>query len=270
VSTGTNIKEYSSTMTMITASAYPDLALELSTSGKTAVLISGGIDSEVLLRAAVEVLGKTNTFPFMAVSQFQAQHYLEKARAAAIDLKLSLSEITIDALSCREICQNSQDRCYYCKKLIYTSIRKAAEAQGIQTLADGTNMDDIKESRPGLKAADEENIHHPFLKTGMNKAAVRNLGTALGVTDTERPADSCLATRIETGCLITKAKLAFIEQIEQSPRSAVSGRLRAILCGNIVYYEYQARDRDVINAFCRELQSIADKEGYKLLFREMD
>lgn len=257
-------------MTMITASVCPDLAYKLSTSGKTAVLVSGGIDSEVLLRAAVDVLGRADVLPFMAVSQFQAVHYLEKARAAAIDLKLSLSEIPIDALGCREICRNSRDRCYHCKNLIYTSIRKAAEAQGIQTLADGTNMDDMKESRPGLKAAGEQEIHHPFLKAGLNKAAVKNLGTALGATDTERPADSCLATRIETGCLITKTKLAFIEKIEQSPRSAVSGRLRAILRGNIVYYEYQARDRDVINACFRELRSIADREGYELLFREMD
>lgn len=251
-----------------TAQLHPKLTLELKALGKIAVLISGGTDSEVLLRASADVLGVENTFPFILVSQFQAAYYLDKARELCKELNLSLSEVSIDILQFPEIRNNTAQRCYHCKKTVYGSIQSEAKKHGITELADGTNLDDLNESRPGLKAASEFGIHHPFLKAELNKSAIRFLGSALGMADHERPADSCLATRIESSLPVSENLLSLIEKMEHPTRAEVKGRLRAKPNGNSIYYEHQAMDKPIVMAHYKELQIISKKHGYKLILTE--
>lgn len=233
-----------------------------------AVLVSGGVDSEVLLRAAIDVLGQSKVRAFTAVSQFQARRHLMRIRAFANELGVPLDEVSVDPLETSSVVSNPQDRCYHCKTLIYKSMGVAAYSHGMRKLADGTNLDDLDEDRPGLRAASELEIHHPLLKAGMRKRSVRFLGKALGMTDFNRPSDSCLATRVELDSPITQRKLILIEKLEQSAVDRVNGRLRARLSGKTVYYVYQRQDRDAVMTLYKELHDISDEAGFQLVLRE--
>jgi uncharacterized protein len=106
---------------------------------------------------------------------------------------------------------NPVDRCYYCKTNLYARIRKAT----VDPIASGTNRDDLDDFRPGLRAAQERDVVHPYVEAGMDKAAVYALAAELGLHDLERlPAQPCLASRVETGIAIDAHDLAFIDKVE--------------------------------------------------------
>jgi uncharacterized protein len=253
----------------VTVTAFPMLAEYLNQHGRIGVLVSGGCDSEVLQRAAVDVLGSGNTTAFNAVTPFIANHYLELLRQTAVELDVRLVQVEVDLLSIDKIKQNSPERCYFCKKAICTRIREAAEHLNITTLADGTNLDDTTEHRPGVKAAEELQIEHPFLCAGMTKADVRVLGGLLGMQNPNRPSDSCLATRLQVNTPITRELLSLVGEIEQSVRAAVKGRLRARVSEKQIILEYEAVDNELIEACKQEFLEIADNRFYCLVFREM-
>jgi len=253
----------------ITATAFPALADCLSKFESIGVMVSGGCDSEVLLRAAADVLGNGNVIAFNAVTPFIAHYYLELAKRTAIELGVKLIQVEVDLLSTEEIKQNTPERCYFCKKTICTEVREESNKVGITSLADGTNLDDTKEHRPGMKAADELGAIHPFLVAGMTKADVRVLGALLGMQNPNRPSDSCLATRLQSNSTITEELLSVTEQIEQSARTAVKGRLRARVSDMQVVLEYEAVDNAIIEACRQEFIEAASSRLFSLVFREM-
>ena len=121
---------------------------------------------------------------------------------------------------------NPVDRCYYCKTNLYARIREATA----DTIASGTNRDDLDDFRPGLRAAAERDVVHPYVEAGMDKAAVYALAALLGLGDLERlPAQPCLASRVETGIAIAAEDLAFIDAVETRLGEAF-GREAVIRC----------------------------------------
>jgi uncharacterized protein len=121
---------------------------------------------------------------------------------------------------------NPLDRCYYCKTNLYDRIARATP----DTIASGTNCDDLTDFRPGLRAARERAVVHPYVEAGLGKAEVYALARALGLTDLERlPAQPCLASRVETGIAIDAADLAFIDEVERR-LAAHFGREATVRC----------------------------------------
>ena len=113
---------------------------------------------------------------------------------------------------------NPVDRCYYCKTNLYARIRSITTA----AIASGTNRDDLADFRPGLRAADEHGVVHPYVEAGLRKSDVYAIAEALGLDDLERlPAQPCLASRVETGIAIDAADLAFIDAVERLLVSAL-------------------------------------------------
>ncbi len=157
-------------------------------------------------------------------------------------------------------------RCYHCKKAIYSTIKAAALKEDSTILADGTNLDDTREHGPGLKAARELHIHHPFKNAIMNKADIRKLGRLLNMINPERPSDSCLATRIPEQTPITESTLSVISAIEKPLRPLVKGRLRARAKDMQITLDYEATDKDLVKAHTEALQAIASERGYSLCF----
>jgi uncharacterized protein len=173
---------------------------------RAALLFSGGLDSSFLLAAAAKVLGSgvtaiTFTGPHTAPGELGA------AWALARRLHVRHMVRAFDPLSLPEFRHNTLKRCYACKQAIITQAWEIANACGISVLWDGTNLDDLADFRPGMRALQELGVESPLLLTGIGKAAIRTLGRDLGL-DGSRPSQSCLATRLPYGTEITENDLA--------------------------------------------------------------
>jgi uncharacterized protein len=128
---------------------------------------------------------------------------------------VELETIDIQPLGWKEFVANSADRCYFCKFRIYTLFRERMEKRGFPLLADGTNIDDLKSGRPGLRAIHELGLRMPLVEAGLDKNEVRRLSRRLGLADWNRPSSSCLATRIPAGLQITGERLDRVRQWEE-------------------------------------------------------
>ena len=179
---------------------------------KIALAFSGGADSSYLLYAAVA--SGADVQPYYVKSQFQPEFEHEDARNLAKQLGVALREISVDVLQFDEVTANPANRCYYCKKRIMGAIRKAASADGYDTIIDGTNASDDGGDRPGMRVLVEENILSPLKLCGITKAELRRLSHEAGLFTWDKPAYACLATRVPTGEKITAEKLAAVEQSE--------------------------------------------------------
>ena len=177
-----------------------------------AVAFSGGVDSAYLLYLAKRYARKVKAY--YVKTAFQPQFELEDARKLAKMLDAEMEELYLDILCKPEVAQNPQNRCYYCKKTLFTAIRQAAAADGFTVLLDGTNASDDASDRPGMKALEELQVRSPLREWGMTKEEVRKASKAAELFTWDKPAYACLATRIPSGEMITADKLARTEQAE--------------------------------------------------------
>ena len=152
--------------------------------------------------------------PYYVKSQFQPEFEHEDAIKLTAELGVALKVISIDILQLDEVTDNPSNRCYYCKKRIMGAIRREADADGYDTIIDGTNASDDDGERPGMKALAEENILSPLRLCGMTKEEIRRRSENAGLFTWNKPAYACLATRVPTGEKITVQKLTAVEQSE--------------------------------------------------------
>ena len=145
---------------------------------------------------------------------FQPAFELEDARRLAEELSVPMKVIEADILSCPEAAANGPERCYYCKRTLFTLLRRAAEKDGHTILLDGTNASDQAEDRPGMKALRELEVRSPLRECGITKEEVRRLSEEAGLFTWDKPAYACLATRVPTGTAITQEDLKRVEQAE--------------------------------------------------------
>ncbi len=177
-----------------------------------ALAFSGGVDSAYLLYAAIH--GGAEVRAYYVKSAFQPQFEFDDAVRLANELNADLKIINIDVLSVSEIVANPLDRCYHCKKYIFSAIADVATRDGKTLLIDGTNASDSVDDRPGMKALKELNIRSPLRECGLTKDKIRSLSKEAGLFTWNKPAYACLATRIPAGEKITAKKLAITERAE--------------------------------------------------------
>ena len=177
-----------------------------------AVAFSGGVDSTLLLKAATDVCGD-KTVAFFARSKVQKKDILDRAKQICHDLSCNLQIVDFDLLSWPEFQVNSAERCYLCKGEIYSRFLSLLP-EGL-CLADGTNVDDLSQDRPGLRAIRERGVKTPLVQAGLTKKDVRNKSRELGLAGWDQPSESCLATRITTGVVISPYLLQVVEEAEQ-------------------------------------------------------
>lgn len=179
---------------------------------KVAVAFSGGVDSAYLLYSAKQ--NGTEVCAYYVKSAFQPQFELSDAQRFAAELNISMRVLTADVLSSKKIVDNPPDRCYYCKRIIFETIVKAAAEDGFSVLLDGTNASDDAGDRPGMRAIRELSVLSPLRECGLTKAEIRMLSQQAGLFTWDKPAYACLATRIPAGEPITKEKLRATEAAE--------------------------------------------------------
>lgn len=179
---------------------------------KAAVAFSGGTDSAYLLYAAKAAGADVGAYYVKSV--FQPQFELEDAKCLCAELDVECKILTADVLADKAVRENPADRCYHCKKLIFTTIAEAAAADGYEMLLDGTNASDEEGDRPGMRALRELSVRSPLRECGFTKEEIRRRSREAGLFTWEKPAYACLATRIPTGEEITAEKLKSTEAAE--------------------------------------------------------
>ncbi|MCM1123371.1 MAG: ATP-dependent sacrificial sulfur transferase LarE [Eubacterium sp.] len=179
---------------------------------KAAVAFSGGVDSAYLLYAAKKYA--KSVCAYYVKSEFQPEFELEDALRLAKELDVKMKVLPLVVLDVPNVSANPPDRCYYCKKAIFTAITQNAAADGFTVLLDGTNASDDVQDRPGMRALKELSVCSPLRECGLTKAQIRQLSREAGLFTWDKPAYACLATRIPTGEKITRQKLYATENAE--------------------------------------------------------
>ena len=179
---------------------------------RAALAFSGGVDSAFLLWAAAHYGCDVHAYFINTV--FQPDFELEDARRLARQLSVPLTVIEADILSVPEAAANGPERCYYCKRALFTHLWEAARRDGHTLLLDGTNASDDAGDRPGMRALRELEVRSPLRECGVTKAQVRRMSEEAGLFTWDKPAYACLATRVPTGTAITQEDLKRVEQAE--------------------------------------------------------
>ena len=246
------------------------LAASLDDIGRVAVAVSGGVDSMTLACVAHRARA-TDAAMFHAVSPAVPPEATARVRAHAARHGWSLSVFDAGEFADPDYLRNPVDRCFYCKTSLYGSV--APRAAGA-TVVSGTNLDDLGDYRPGLRAAAAHGVRHPFVEAGIDKATVRAIAGSLGLTDlAELPAAPCLSSRIETGTPVTAPALAFIHAVEgfvaaQLRPRTVRCRVRAAGPAVELDDESLARLRSTAGAAIRDaIALLAQRHGYGAIVR---
>ncbi|MHB0877532.1 MAG: ATP-dependent sacrificial sulfur transferase LarE [Anaerolineae bacterium] len=179
-----------------------------------AIAFSGGVDSSLLLRVAVDTLGRDAVLAVTADSPLTARSELERAKQLAHDLGAQHLVVPSSEFEDERLRANPPDRCYICKRSRFEQLRRLAAASGYPHLADGTNVDDAADYRPGTRAAVELGVVSPLRDAGLTKADIRALSRSLGLPTADLPSFACLASRVPYGTRLEEAQLRRIEQSE--------------------------------------------------------
>jgi uncharacterized protein len=226
---------------------YAKLLKIIAAQGSAAVAFSGGVDSSFLCYATVQALGD-KSLAVTVVSPMLPQS--EIGCAVSVAKQVGIKHILVDEPEIdAEVAANPVDRCYHCKKLEFGTILKTALANGIETVLDGSNVDDLGDYRPGLKALSELKIVSPLREAGLNKAEIRELSKRFALPTWDKPAFACLASRVPYGETITADKLKKLERAEEALKTFGFRQFRVRSHGDIARIEV---DRDERRKFFNE------------------
>lgn len=178
------------------------------------VAFSGGVDSSLVAYIANHLLGCERTVSVISDSPSLKRSDLEEAKAFCRSHRIPIKIIETREIENPDYFLNPSNRCYFCKHTLYSDLQPMASEISGSWILNGTNMDDLGDYRPGLKAADKFGVYSPLADCGLNKDAVRELAFALGLECWDKPASPCLSSRIAYGQPVTREKLRQVEDAE--------------------------------------------------------
>lgn len=182
--------------------------------GGVCVAFSSGVDSTFLLKVAHDILGERAKAVTARSCSFPARE-LNEAKAFCESEKIEQIIVETNELSIDGFSQNPKNRCYICKRAIFSGFLKVAEEHGLPYVAEGSNIDDNGDYRPGLTAVAELGIKSPLREAQLTKAEIRELSKEMGLPTWDKPSYACLATRFPYGEHITREKLLMVDKAEQ-------------------------------------------------------
>jgi len=183
--------------------------------GKVLVAFSGGVDSTLLLKTAQETLGE-NVLAVLATSETYPQREIRRARRLAEQLGIRARVIKTRELENPDFFRNPPERCYACKRELFSCLLEIAREEGIQFVLDGANADDRKDFRPGSRASRELGVRSPLQEAGLSKAEIREISRFLRLPTWDKPSLACLASRFPYGTEIDRKSLTRIGRAEEA------------------------------------------------------
>ena len=213
------------------------------------VAFSGGVDSLLLLDAAIEALGRERVLAATAVSVIRSPEEREEAFRLAVLSGARWVEVESGEIKNPSFVANPPDRCYHCKKDLLSLLGALASGEGLTNIVEGSNKSDMDDFRPGFRAVRESGALSPLLEAGITKGEVRELLKARGIAGWDRPSEACLCSRVPYGTEITPEKLNRIYLAEKTVKTLGLVTLRVRDHGETARLEVPACE---IEKICRE------------------
>lgn len=229
------------------------------------VAFSGGVDSTLLLKAAIDALGEDNVLAITADSETYPSSELQAAKEMAELLKVNHRVIQTSELAISGYSENTSNRCYFCKKGLFTEIKPMMEQAGYKQAVYGLIADDMNEHRPGTQAAKEFGVRGPLQEAGLYKREIRILAKELGLPNWDKPSYACLSSRVAYGERITTEKLSRIEKSEAFLRQLGIKQVRVRTHGGIARIEVDEESFPTAFLHKQEIRAALQQYGYEYI-----
>jgi uncharacterized protein len=239
------------------------LRSNLKSTGGIAVAFSGGLDSAFLAAVAQEELGEKALAVTALSPTYPAREQNDAAETAK---KIGIRHISVDSneLEIDGFAENPADRCYFCKSELFSVVWEIAKREGLPGIADGSNIDDLSDYRPGSRAGDEQKILRPLIDAEMTKEDIRELSRKMNLPTAEKPAFACLASRFPYGKKITSEGLSSVDLMENALRDMGFVQVRVRHHGDVARIELLPEDilRATEEACRNKIVKVAEEAGF--------
>ena len=241
---------------------------------KVMIALSGGVDSAVVAYAAFQALG-SSAIAVTADYKTLSQEELESAKQVCSEIGIEQMILDYSELENEDFVKNDSNRCFHCRMELGDHLIKLAKTHSVEIIVDGTNIDDLGDYRPGIQALKENGVRSPLVETKFFKSEIRDIAKSVGLSVHDRPANSCLASRIPWGQRVTAERLTRIELGETLVKQITKlkqVRVRDIQgCAKIEVDKEKISifDENIINQLSEKLKMIGftsveiDKDGYR-------
>ncbi len=247
------------------AEAHERLVAGFRAHGRTIVAFSGGVDSAVLAKVAHDALGSANALAIIVVSESYAREEREAAEAFARAMEIPHEVVWHSELADSRYTANPVNRCYFCREGLADVLHTLAQERGYQTIAAGTNADDLQTYRPGDQALHEAGIWQPFVELGLSKENVRALAKHLALPVWDKPSMACLSSRIPHGEPVTLGKLTRIGRAEGilRARGFRQVRVRTLEDGALARIEVMPNEQHALEQAMPQVEPALRLLGYE-------
>lgn len=240
--------------------------------GNVTVAFSGGVDSSLLLKLAVEAAREygTRVYAILMHTMLHPAGEAGEARTSAAEMGAEFRMLSIDELQGAGILDNPEDRCYRCKKYLFEQLVQESRGLGVSVVLEGTNEDDLHVYRPGLRAVKELGIISPLADAGLVKEEVRRLAGDLGIPASNKPSTPCLATRFPYGTRLSHENMRKVEKGEKFIRELGFYNVRLRIHGDIVRIEVNTEEFGELMRKREEITAYLKKLGYSYVTLDME
>lgn len=246
-----------------------DLKQILKKMENVAIAFSGGVDSSFLVKVAKDVLGD-KVLAITATSSIHPEFEIKDAKIFTAQNGIRHTIFKSEELKNENFKSNPPDRCYLCKKELFSAIKNIANKENIKYILDATNFDDLSDYRPGVKALEELEIISPLKDVKLTKEEIRALSKEMNLKSWNKPAFACLVSRIPYGIEITEKRLKMIERAEKYIMNLGISQVRVRYHDKIARIEINKNDIPLLLKHSDEINAELKKLGFTYITRDLE